>query len=159
MTKRVGAQFTGLGGLGASMVAASAVTLPFAGAGHIVGHMDPQTFALSALAALLLPILPYTAEMVALRNLPTTVFGTLMSLEPAIGTVAGFVLLAEQPSWAQSAGVVLVTVAGMGAVRSEARQAVGDLSHQSSGPKQKTPDQQGSQLSWCPRGDLNPHAR
>ncbi|MFF4272123.1 DMT family transporter [Streptomyces sp. NPDC001536] len=141
LTKRVGAQFTGLGGLAVSMAAASAVTLPFAGVGHIVGHMDPQAFALSALAALLLPILPYAAEMVALRNLPTTVFGTLMSLEPAIGTVVGFVLLAEQPSWAQSTGIVLVTVAGMGAVRSEARQALPDLD-----PKQKTPDEQGSQL-------------
>ncbi|MFI7343987.1 EamA family transporter [Streptomyces sp. NPDC050085] len=122
LTKRVGGDFTGLDGLAVSMAAASLVTLPFAGVGHIAGHMDLSAFALSGLAALLLPILPYAAEMVALRDLPTAVFGTLMSLEPAIGTIVGFVLLSEQPSWAQVLGIVLVTVAGMGAVRSEALQ-------------------------------------
>ncbi|MER6180163.1 hypothetical protein [Streptomyces sp. NPDC001652] len=39
LTERVGARFTGLGGPAISMAAASAVPLPFTGAGHIVGHM------------------------------------------------------------------------------------------------------------------------
>ena len=34
--------------------------------------------------ALLLPLLPFAFELVALRRLPTALFGVIMSLEPAI---------------------------------------------------------------------------
>ncbi|MFJ9036895.1 EamA family transporter [Streptomyces sp. NPDC102406] len=98
------------------------------------GLPDPQALALSGLAALLLPILPYAAEMVALRDLPAPVFGTPMSLEPAVGALVGFVLLAEQPSWVQALGSALVTTAGMGAVCSGARQPTARPRAESAGP-------------------------
>jgi inner membrane transporter RhtA len=128
LTKRVGQRFTGLSGLAVSMAAAAVVTAPFADVPRVLQSVDLPSLALSAGAALLLPILPYAAEMVALRSLPTAVFGTLMSLEPAIGTLVGFLLLSEQPTWPQALGVALVTVAGIGAVWSEARMASENLS-------------------------------
>ncbi|MGW1022884.1 EamA family transporter [Streptomyces sp. NPDC002577] len=121
LTQRVGERFTGLSGLAVSMAAASVVTAPFADVPHVLHRLDLSALALSAGAALLLPILPYAAEMVALRHLPTAAFGTLMSLEPAIGSLVGFVLLAQQPTWFQALGTALVMVAGVGAVRAEAR--------------------------------------
>jgi inner membrane transporter RhtA len=121
LTKRVGTRFTGLSGLAVSMAAAAVVTAPFADVPHVVAELDTRSLLVSAGAAMLLPILPYAAEMVALRSLPTAVFGTLMSLEPAIGTMVGFGLLGQQPSWAQVLGILLVTVAGIGAVRGEDR--------------------------------------
>jgi inner membrane transporter RhtA len=123
LTKRVGSQFTGLGGLAVSMLAAACVTAPFANISGVVRHADARSLALSLGAAILLPVLPYSAEMIALRSLSTAAFGTLMSLEPAIGTLVGFLLLAQRPTWPQALGVVLVTLAGVGAVRSEARTA------------------------------------
>ena len=56
-----------------------------------------------------------------LRRLTTAAFGTLMSLEPAIAVVVGFVLLRQAPGWTALAGVGLVVAAGIGAERSGAR--------------------------------------
>lgn len=142
LTKRVGSQFTGLGGLAVSMLAAAAVTAPFANLPGVLRHADPRSIALSLGAAILLPVLPYSAEMIALRSLSTAAFGTLMSLEPAIGTLVGFLLLSQRPSWPQALGVVLVTFAGVGAVRSEAHTAAQAAALAAAAPALTTADQE-----------------
>ena len=45
--------------------------------------------------ALLIPLLPYVFEMIALRRLPTALFGVIMSLEPAIAALLGFLILGQ----------------------------------------------------------------
>lgn len=45
--------------------------------------------------AILASALPFSLEMIALRNLTALSFGTLMSLEPAIAALSGFVFLGE----------------------------------------------------------------
>ena len=47
--------------------------------------------------AVLLPVVPFSLEMLALRRLTTAAFGTLMSLEPAIALVIGLVVLHQVP--------------------------------------------------------------
>ena len=71
--------------------------------------------------AVLLPVIPFALEMLALRQLTTTAFGTLMSLEPAVALVVGLVALRQTPDPAPVAGIVLVVVAGIGAQRRGAR--------------------------------------
>jgi inner membrane transporter RhtA len=115
LTQRVGDRFSGLEGLALSMVAATLSTAVAPGALTGLAALDLDVLLVSAAAALLLPILPYAFEMAALRRLTTASFGTLMSLEPAIGTVVGAVVLAQVPSLAQLGGIALVTVAGIGA--------------------------------------------
>ena len=51
----------------------------------------------SRMAAILLPVVPFSLEMYALRRLTTAAFGTLMCLEPALALVAGFALLGQVP--------------------------------------------------------------
>ena len=53
--------------------------------------------------------------MVALRRLPTRVFGTLMSLEPAVAALMGFLLLREHLTATQwlAIGAVMLASAGM----------------------------------------------
>jgi inner membrane transporter RhtA len=65
--------------------------------------------------ALLVPLLPYALEMTALRRMPTASFGILMSLEPAIGAAAGFVILTQPMTLLQMAGTTLVVLASAGA--------------------------------------------
>jgi inner membrane transporter RhtA len=65
--------------------------------------------------ALLVPLLPYALEMVALRRMPTSSFGILMSLEPAIGAFAGFVILTQPLTPSQMFGTGLVVAASIGA--------------------------------------------
>ncbi len=65
--------------------------------------------------ALLSSVLPYSLEIEALRRLPTQVFGVLMSMEPAIAAVVGFVILGEKLGIRAVTAILLVTVATFGA--------------------------------------------
>ena len=65
--------------------------------------------------AILVPLLPYTLEMIALRRMPTASFGILMSLEPAIGALAGFIILMQPMTLLQMMGTALVVAASAGA--------------------------------------------
>ena len=67
--------------------------------------------------AMLSSAIPYSLEMEALRKVPTRVFGVLMSLEPAVAALAGFVVLDEWLGLKAVVAVVLVTVAAAGASR------------------------------------------
>jgi inner membrane transporter RhtA len=69
----------------------------------------------------LLPVIPFALEMLALRRLTTTAFGTLMSLEPAAALVVGLVALHQTPGLGPVVGVLFVVVAGVGAQRGGAR--------------------------------------
>jgi inner membrane transporter RhtA len=71
--------------------------------------------------ALLLPVIPFSLELLALRRLTTAAFGTLMSLEPAIALTIGFVLLGQSPDVLALVGVGFVVAAGIGAERTGAR--------------------------------------
>lgn len=114
LTKKVGNAFKGLEGLSMSLIVAAVVATPFGfadAAPHLTG------FGLMEMAglALLVPLLPYALEMVALRRMPTSSFGILMSLEPAIGAFAGFVILSQPMTPSQMFGTALVVSASIGA--------------------------------------------
>src|SRR4051794_41287001 len=71
--------------------------------------------------AVLLPVIPFALEMLALRRLTTTAFGTLMSLEPAVALIVGLVGLHQTPGPGAVLGILFVVVAGVGAQRSGGR--------------------------------------
>lgn len=58
--------------------------------------------------------LPYSLEMIALRLMPSQGFSILMSVEPAIGALAAFMILGELLSVWQWLAIALVMVASMG---------------------------------------------
>ncbi len=64
-----------------------------------------------------MPVLPFTLEMLALRRMTPTAFGTLMALEPALGVLLGLLILHQQPSGIQVLGILLVVLAGDAAQR------------------------------------------
>jgi inner membrane transporter RhtA len=70
--------------------------------------------------ALLLPVIPFTLEYLALRRLDAGVFGTLMSLEPALALLVGWLLLHQTPGLLAAVGIAFVVLAGMGAERTSA---------------------------------------
>jgi inner membrane transporter RhtA len=75
--------------------------------------------------AVLSSALPYTLEMRALRRLSAKSYGTLMSLEPALAALIGFLLLSERLSLLQWAGIVSVMVASLGTLGHEPTPAAG----------------------------------
>ena len=64
--------------------------------------------------AVLASALPFTLEMIALRNLSALSFGTLMSLEPAVAALSGFVFLGEHLLWTQWLGLAVIISASIG---------------------------------------------
>jgi inner membrane transporter RhtA len=64
--------------------------------------------------ALLASALPYSLEMAALRRLSVTVFGVLLSLEPAIAALIGFLGLGETLTPVMILAIFLIMVAAAG---------------------------------------------
>jgi inner membrane transporter RhtA len=58
--------------------------------------------------------IPYSLELEALRRLPAQVFGILMSIEPAMAALAGFVILGEDLAAREIFGIVMVAAASAG---------------------------------------------
>jgi inner membrane transporter RhtA len=61
--------------------------------------------------------IPYSFEQEALRRIAASVFGVLMSLEPAVAALAGLVLLGQSLSAREVIGIALVVAASAGASR------------------------------------------
>ncbi|MCC6183310.1 MAG: EamA family transporter [Microthrixaceae bacterium] len=122
VTQHVGDRFAGVDGLAISLPVAAVVT---AGVGvpQVWGHLDLRVLAVALVAAALLPLIPWTLELFALRRLTKSAFGTLMALEPAIALTIGAVLLHQLPAPWQLLGMALVVLAGVAAERTGHREA------------------------------------
>ena len=120
LTQRVGDEVSGLGGLAISMPVAALVATLVAGPG-VVDDLTPRLVLVGLGLAVLLPVVPFALELLALRRLTTAAFGTLMALEPAFALVIGLVVLAQVPHPLAVVGIGLVVAAGVGAERSGAR--------------------------------------
>jgi inner membrane transporter RhtA len=122
LTQRVGDEVAGLQGLAISMPVAGLLATVVAGP-SLAGDLTPELLLAGVGLAILFPVIPFALEMLALRRLTTTAFGTLMSLEPALALLIGLVVLGQAPGLLPVAGIAFVVVAGIGAERTGARAA------------------------------------
>jgi inner membrane transporter RhtA len=115
---RAGAAVPGRGGVAVAMTAGALVLLPFGavGAWHVVGRPGSMLLALGV--ALLASVVPYTLEFAAMRRAPRRVFGILLSLDPALATLAGWLLLGQRSSPVAIAAVAVVITASVGSTLS-----------------------------------------
>lgn len=120
LTQHVGDQVAGVKGLAVSMPVA-ALTASLVAGPSVVGQLTPELVVVGLGLALLLPVLPFTLELLALRRLTASAFGTLMSLEPAFALGIGLVVLGQVPDALAAVGVLCVVAAGVGAERTGAR--------------------------------------
>lgn len=123
LTQHVGDRFTGVDSLAISTPVA-ALTTAVLGVPQALGHIDGQVLLIALAAALLLPLIPYTLELYALRRMTAAAFGTLMALEPAFGWLIGAIALHQRAGAPQLIGLALVVMAGIGAARIGGRQPV-----------------------------------
>jgi inner membrane transporter RhtA len=122
LTQAVGDEVAGLQGLAVSITVAALVATAVSGPA-VIGVLTPHLLLVGVGLALLVPVIPFSLEMYALRRLTTSAFGTLMCLEPAIAVTVGLVLLGQVPRAWSLAGVAFVIAAGLGAERHGARSA------------------------------------
>jgi inner membrane transporter RhtA len=115
LSKRVGQVFPGGSGLAIAMAVGALIVLP---AGVIQGGgalAEPGLLGSALVVALASSVLPYSLELEALRRLPTAVFGVLLSLEPAVAALAGFVVLDQNLGARELLAIGMVVAASAGA--------------------------------------------
>jgi inner membrane transporter RhtA len=119
LSQRVGRAFAGADGLALATAVGAVLAAPLgvAQAGAALGEW--RVLAAGAGVGLLSAAIPYSLEIEALRRLPARVFGVLMSLEPAVGALAGLLVLGEALHPREIAAIVLVSLASAGAAWSD----------------------------------------
>jgi inner membrane transporter RhtA len=120
LTQRVGDEVAGINGLAVSMPVAGLVATVVVGP-SVLPRITPEILLIGIGLAILLPVVPFALEMLALRRLTTAAFGTLMALEPAFAMIVGLVVLHQVPGPAGVVGICFVVAAGIGAARTGAR--------------------------------------
>jgi inner membrane transporter RhtA len=103
------------------MAVAALLTVPIGVARAGTTLFAPQVLALGVAVALLSSVLPYLLEMAALARLPRKVFGILVSAAPALAAFAGFAVLGERLTAAQSIAIACVIAASAGSTAFSAR--------------------------------------
>lgn len=126
LNARVGRAFEGGTGLSLAMCVGTVVMIPLGiaqGGSHL---LEPRSLLLGAAVGLLSSAIPYSFENEALRRIDPAVFGVLMSIEPAMAALAGFIVLGQGLEARAVIGIALVVVASVGAAR-RTREAPIDL--------------------------------
>lgn len=117
LAQAAGKHFSGAQGVALAMVVAALVPLGPGIAQAGADLFDPELLVLGAGVALLSSVVPYTLETEALRRLPANVFGVLMSLEPALAALAGFLVLSQDLGQRELVAIALVVAASIGVAR------------------------------------------
>jgi len=113
IAQRAGRVFPGSQGVAMAMVVALIPVAP----GIVEGGsalLRPELLAIGCGVGLLSSAIPYSLETEALRRIPANVFGVLMSLEPAVAALAGFVVLGQDLGLRELAAIALVVAASAG---------------------------------------------
>lgn len=122
--QRAGREFPGMDGLAIAMAVGSLAILPFAAVSTGATLIQPNILLLGLGIALLSSTLPYAMELFALKRIPASLFSILLAFAPAVAALAGWAVLGQTMVWAQWAGIALVIVASVGAVRMTRRQGL-----------------------------------
>lgn len=98
------------------MASAALLVVPIGVAQAGTALLTPAWLGLGLIAALLSSAIPYSLEMIALKHIPAHSLGVLLSLEPAVGAVAGVALLGETLTPAQWGAIAMVMTASIGMI-------------------------------------------
>jgi inner membrane transporter RhtA len=114
-----GARWPGLDGLTVASVVATVLMAPLLTTFSGRGLGDPHVILVGAVVGMLSSVIPYSFELIALRSIRPSLFGILMSLDPAAAALAGVIIVQEYLSAVQWLAIACVIVASVGATRSE----------------------------------------
>ncbi|CAH9050128.1 Threonine/homoserine exporter RhtA [Pseudoalteromonas holothuriae] len=112
--KKTGNQGSGGATVALGMSVAAIAVVPLGVASQGTALLNWELIPLGIMIGVLSSALPYSLEMVALRNMPAQGFSIMMSLEPAIAAVAGLIILGELLSIWQWLAILMVIIASVG---------------------------------------------
>lgn len=119
--QRVGRLVPGPDGLALALAIGALALMPLGIASAGSRLLNIGTLGVGLVVAVLSSAIPFSLEFAALRRLSRHVFGILMSLEPAMGAAAGFVLLGQRLSLRDLVAIALVVIASVGATLTASR--------------------------------------
>jgi len=114
---RIGRAFEGGTGLALAMCVGTLAVLPVGVASAGRHLLEPHALVVGSAVGMLSSAIPYSLEVEALRRIAPSVFGVLMSLEPAMAAFAGFLVLGQGLGARALLGIALVVIASVGASR------------------------------------------
>ncbi|HWE61527.1 MAG TPA: EamA family transporter [Chloroflexota bacterium] len=114
---RVGRAFDGSTGLALAMGIAALVALPLGVLSSGTALLAPGLLFAGVAVAVLSTVIPFSLEHVALKRLPARRFGVLMSVEPAVAALVGFLLLGEGLGLRGLLALACVSLASVGSAQ------------------------------------------
>lgn len=104
-------RFEQLDGLAIALLLGAAVLVPVGAFTAGSKLLEPEILAKGFGVAMLSSLIAYSLELVALRRISASVFGVLLSLEPAVAALAGLIVLDQTLGPVQLVGMALVVAA------------------------------------------------
>ena len=114
-----GKKVTGTGVIAIVLLIGSLPSTPLGMANLFMVATDAHLLLLAIGTAILASLVPYTLEFLALRRLPPSTFGILLSMEPAVAATAGWLLLNQHMGVLGMLAVCLVVSACVGTATSK----------------------------------------
>ena len=106
------------------MLISALFIVPIGLARHGAALLSPAILMTGTVVAVISSALPYSLEMIAMPKIPTRVLGVLLSLDPVLGALAGFVLLNEHLSGLQWTAIACIMIASAGCASSSRAEAL-----------------------------------
>ncbi|MEV7648539.1 EamA family transporter [Arthrobacter sp. NPDC089319] len=142
LNRTLGQRLPGLQGTAAASLLSAAAWTPIAAFWFAVHVPTAGALALAAVCGLMSSIVPYATDLLALRRVPTPLFGTFTSINPVWAALTGWLVLHQALRLNEWVGIGLIVVSNV--VASARGWAVfADRPQDSAGPAQERPCREG----------------
>lgn len=116
LNRTVGQRIQGIQGTAAATGVSATLYLPVAVVIFASQPLDGFAILCAVSAGILASVLPYVADLIALRRVPAQLFGVLMSINPVFAAIIGALALHQELNVGQWAGIALIVAANAGAM-------------------------------------------
>jgi inner membrane transporter RhtA len=116
LNRLLGNRLPGLQAPAAATAVSALLYLPAAGFLATQGQLHSTAVVYAFPAGVLSSVVPYAADLIALRRVPARFFGVVMSIHPVLAALAGLVILQQVLDLHEWAGILIVVIANVLAV-------------------------------------------
>jgi inner membrane transporter RhtA len=116
LNRTVGERFTGVEGSAAAGLLSALVYVPIGIVALMIHPLTPTALALGAGAGVLASVVPFVADVCALRRVPAHFFGIFMSINPVLAAAIGSLTLGEKLGLLDWVAIGVIVTANVGAV-------------------------------------------
>lgn len=120
LNRLLGARLPGLQAPAAATTVSALLAVPVLVLLVVQGRMTGTALLYAVGAGVLSSVVPYAADLIALRRVPARYFGVVMSVHPVFAALAGLILLGQMLAPHEWIGIIVVAAVNVVAVRQNA---------------------------------------